>query len=161
MERDTIMREIQKHCEKHTMRHTHTRFDQSKKYTTVDNIDEVCVQCQAGQHKKCLKKSKQQKDCECISFLVCVYCSLRRMCPFLDEGVCLSVCVPLYLGVSVCVSVCECVRLSRSQDFVSLPGGWCLSHCVCCSILHVSLCVSQCTFVSISQCVNVCLTLLV
>ncbi len=35
-------------------------FDQSKKYTTVDNIDEVCVQCQAGQHKKCLKKAKQQ-----------------------------------------------------------------------------------------------------
>jgi hypothetical protein len=40
-------------------------FDQSKKYTTVDNIEEVCNQCQAGQHKKCLKKSKQQEVCEC------------------------------------------------------------------------------------------------
>lgn len=40
-------------------------FDQSKKYTSVDNIDEVCVQCQAGQHKKCLAKSKQQNSCEC------------------------------------------------------------------------------------------------
>jgi hypothetical protein len=36
-------------------------FDQSKKYTEVDNIEEVCVQCQAGQHKKCLKKSKRTK----------------------------------------------------------------------------------------------------
>ena len=23
---------------------------------TIENIEEVCVQCQAGQHKKCLKK---------------------------------------------------------------------------------------------------------
>ena len=40
-------------------------FDQSKKYTSVDNIDEVCVQCQAGQHKKCLKKAKEVEICEC------------------------------------------------------------------------------------------------
>ena len=40
-------------------------FDQSKKYTSVDNIEEICVQCQAGQHKKCLKKSKEQEVCEC------------------------------------------------------------------------------------------------
>lgn len=40
-------------------------FDQSKKYTSVDNIDEICVQCQAGQHKKCLAKLKQQSSCEC------------------------------------------------------------------------------------------------
>jgi hypothetical protein len=40
-------------------------FDQSKKYTTVENLEDVCVQCQAGQHKKCLAKSKQQKNCEC------------------------------------------------------------------------------------------------
>ena len=40
-------------------------FDQSKKYTSVENIDEICVQCQAGQHKKCLKKAKQQEVCEC------------------------------------------------------------------------------------------------
>jgi len=25
-------------------------FDQSKKYSSVDNIEQVCVQCQAGQH---------------------------------------------------------------------------------------------------------------
>ena len=25
-------------------------FDQSKKYTSVDNLDKICVQCQAGQH---------------------------------------------------------------------------------------------------------------
>ena len=40
-------------------------FDQSKKYTNVENIEEICVQCQAGQHKKCLKKAKQQEECEC------------------------------------------------------------------------------------------------
>ena len=40
-------------------------IDQSKKYTNVENIEEVCVQCQAGQHKKCLKKSKEQEVCEC------------------------------------------------------------------------------------------------
>ena len=40
-------------------------FDQSKKYTNVDNIDDICVQCQAGQHKKCLAKAKQQNSCEC------------------------------------------------------------------------------------------------
>ena len=40
-------------------------FDQSKKYTEVENIDEVCVQCQAGQHRKCLKKSEEQDTCEC------------------------------------------------------------------------------------------------
>ena len=40
-------------------------FDQSKKYSSVNNIDEVCVQCQAGQHKKCLKKAGQQEVCEC------------------------------------------------------------------------------------------------
>lgn len=39
-------------------------FDQSKKYTSID-VGEICVQCQAGQHKKCLKKSKEQLDCEC------------------------------------------------------------------------------------------------
>jgi hypothetical protein len=40
-------------------------FDQSKKYSTVENMEQVCVQCQAGQHKKCLAKSKQQPSCEC------------------------------------------------------------------------------------------------
>ena len=40
-------------------------FDQSKKYSTVENIEKVCVQCQAGQHKNCLAKNKQQSSCDC------------------------------------------------------------------------------------------------
>ena len=40
-------------------------FDQSKKYTTVKNLEEICVQCQAGQHKNCLAKSKKIDSCEC------------------------------------------------------------------------------------------------
>ena len=40
-------------------------FDQSKKYTSIDNLDEICVQCQAGQHRQCLKKAKKQDVCEC------------------------------------------------------------------------------------------------
>jgi len=40
-------------------------FDQSKKYSSVENVEQVCVQCQAGQHKKCLAKNKQQSSCEC------------------------------------------------------------------------------------------------
>lgn len=40
-------------------------FDQSKKYTKIDNIDMICVQCQAGQHKNCLVKAKKASDCEC------------------------------------------------------------------------------------------------
>ena len=40
-------------------------FDQSRKYTDVENIGDVCVQCQAGQHKKCLAKDGTQDECEC------------------------------------------------------------------------------------------------
>ncbi len=40
-------------------------FDQSKKYSNVENLDKICVQRQAGQHKKCLAKTKQQPNCEC------------------------------------------------------------------------------------------------
>ncbi len=40
-------------------------FDQSKKYSSVENLEKVCVQCQAGQHKKCLAKSKAQTICDC------------------------------------------------------------------------------------------------
>ena len=40
-------------------------FDQSKKYSSVDNIEKICVQCQAGQHTKCLAKSKVQPICDC------------------------------------------------------------------------------------------------
>ena len=39
--------------------------DQSKKYTTVKNLEEICVQCQAGQHKNCLAKAKKIDSCEC------------------------------------------------------------------------------------------------
>ncbi len=40
-------------------------FDQSKKYTEVENLDQICVQCQAGQHKNCLAKNKKQDSCDC------------------------------------------------------------------------------------------------
>ena len=45
-------------------------FDQSKKYTSVENLDKICVQCQAGQHKKCLAKSKQQQSCDCEQCMI-------------------------------------------------------------------------------------------
>ena len=40
-------------------------FDQSKKYSQLEDSEQICVQCQAGQHKKCLAKSKQISNCEC------------------------------------------------------------------------------------------------
>lgn len=45
-------------------------FDQSRKYTSVDNLDEVCVQCQAGQHAKCLAKDGKREQCECEQCIV-------------------------------------------------------------------------------------------
>ena len=45
-------------------------FDQSKKYSSVDNIEKICVQCQAGQHKKCLAKSNDQTNCDCEHCIV-------------------------------------------------------------------------------------------
>jgi len=44
---------------------------------------------------------------------------------------------------------------------VSLPGGGCLSQFVCSSILHVSVCVSPCTFASLSHCLSFSLCLCV
>ena len=41
------------------------KWKKKKKYTSVENLEEICVQCQAGQHKKCLKKTKEQDNCEC------------------------------------------------------------------------------------------------
>jgi len=35
-------------------------FDQSKKYTDVENLDKICVQCQAGQHKKTVLQSQNK-----------------------------------------------------------------------------------------------------
>jgi hypothetical protein len=40
-------------------------FGQSKKYTNVENLEQVCVQCQAGAHGKCLAKSNEVANCEC------------------------------------------------------------------------------------------------
>ncbi len=40
-------------------------FDQSKKYSKIDNFEQICIQCQAGQHKNCLAKNKQLQSCEC------------------------------------------------------------------------------------------------
>ena len=45
-------------------------FDQSKRYSSVENLDEMCVQCQAGQHKKCLKKAGSQENCECEQCII-------------------------------------------------------------------------------------------
>ena len=45
-------------------------FDQSRKYTSVDNLDEVCVQCQAGQHAKCLARDGKTDSCECEQCIV-------------------------------------------------------------------------------------------
>jgi len=45
-------------------------FDQSKKYTSVDNLEKVCVQCQAGQHKNCLAKTKKIPICDCEHCLI-------------------------------------------------------------------------------------------
>ena len=41
-----------------------------KKYSSVDNLDKICVQCQAGQHKKCLAKSKEVPSCDCEHCIV-------------------------------------------------------------------------------------------
>lgn len=45
-------------------------FDQSKKYSEVENLNQVCVQCQAGQHAKCLAKAKVIPNCECEHCIV-------------------------------------------------------------------------------------------
>lgn len=45
-------------------------FDRSRKYSSVDNIDEVCVQCQAGQHARCLARAGVRDECECEQCIV-------------------------------------------------------------------------------------------
>jgi len=40
-------------------------FDGAPKYSKLENADKVCVQCLAGNHTKCLEKSKQQDQCDC------------------------------------------------------------------------------------------------
>ena len=45
-------------------------FDQSKKYSNVEILEKICVQCQAGQHKKCLAKTKEQPNCDCEQCMI-------------------------------------------------------------------------------------------
>jgi hypothetical protein len=45
-------------------------FDQSKKYSEVENLEQICVQCQAGQHAKCLAKAKTIPSCECEQCMI-------------------------------------------------------------------------------------------
>ncbi len=40
-------------------------FDGSRKYSDLENAESICVQCQAGQHSKCLAKSDDKVSCEC------------------------------------------------------------------------------------------------
>jgi len=40
-------------------------FDGAPKYSKLENADKVCVQCLAGNHDKCLEKSKQMDQCDC------------------------------------------------------------------------------------------------
>ena len=47
-------------------------FDRSRKYSSVDSLDEVCVQCQAGQHARCLARDGDdgRDSCECEQCIV-------------------------------------------------------------------------------------------
>lgn len=40
-------------------------FDGAKKYSTLENSSAICVQCQAGQHAKCIAKGDSSKTCDC------------------------------------------------------------------------------------------------
>ncbi|MGI0102168.1 MAG: hypothetical protein ACREA7_06190 [Nitrosotalea sp.] len=45
-------------------------FDGGKKYSDLENTDLICVQCQAGQHSKCLAKEDSKVSCDCEICLV-------------------------------------------------------------------------------------------
>lgn len=45
-------------------------FDGGKKYSEIENIESICVQCQAGQHAKCLAKAGTTKSCDCEACLL-------------------------------------------------------------------------------------------
>lgn len=45
-------------------------FDGGKKYSSLDNSESICVQCQAGQHSKCLAKSDSSVSCDCENCLL-------------------------------------------------------------------------------------------
>ena len=40
-------------------------FDGAKKYSTLENSSAICVQCQAGQHAKCVTKNDPSATCDC------------------------------------------------------------------------------------------------
>lgn len=40
-------------------------FDGAPKYSTLDDKIVICVQCQAGQHGKCLAKDNPETLCDC------------------------------------------------------------------------------------------------
>ncbi|MDE1863048.1 MAG: hypothetical protein KGI33_09065 [Thaumarchaeota archaeon] len=45
-------------------------FDGGKKYSSLDNAGAICVQCQAGQHSKCLARSDNNTSCDCEKCLL-------------------------------------------------------------------------------------------
>ena len=76
--------------------------------------------CECVSHSPCLLFS--------ASVCVCIYLTLKTVCLFLDEGVSLSMGVPLNLHVSVCLCLCLsvyfCLSLGTTHN-ISPPGyGW-------------------------------------
>ena len=45
-------------------------FDGAPKYSELENKNVICVQCQAGQHSKCLSKDDPNILCDCELCLV-------------------------------------------------------------------------------------------
>lgn len=45
-------------------------FDGSKKYSDLENKESICVQCQAGQHAKCIAKEDDKVSCDCERCLI-------------------------------------------------------------------------------------------
>lgn len=40
-------------------------FDGAPKYSELENKESICIQCQAGQHAKCLAKGDEKVPCDC------------------------------------------------------------------------------------------------
>ncbi|MDE1845242.1 MAG: hypothetical protein KGI10_07945 [Thaumarchaeota archaeon] len=45
-------------------------FDGAPKYSTLEGKSAICVQCQAGQHGKCLAKNNSETVCDCELCLI-------------------------------------------------------------------------------------------
>ena len=45
-------------------------FDGAKKYSSLENANTICVQCQAGQHAKCIAKNDPSATCDCERCLI-------------------------------------------------------------------------------------------